>query len=125
MITSRWMTYGKAWIIDKTLLYSRIQTVIGQAVKKYHSLREDLEPLLTELAAGEGGTPADRLQVTGAVLYKARIRSRDASRGKSGGYFCYLQTKEETILVTIYSKSDQSDIKIEKVQNIIDGYLKK
>ena len=53
MITSRWMTYGKGWIIDKTLLYSRIQTVIGQAVKKIHSLREDLEPLLTELAAGE------------------------------------------------------------------------
>ena len=119
------MTYGKGWIIDKTLLYSRIQTVIGQAVKKISQLA--WRPWTSIDWACGGGDPGDRLQVTGAVLYKARIRNRDASRGKSGGYrvIYYLQTKEETILVTIYSKSDQSDIKIEKVQNIIDGYLKK
>ncbi|WP_422468559.1 type II toxin-antitoxin system RelE/ParE family toxin [Endozoicomonas sp. ALC013] len=98
---------------------------LGKLLKKYHSLREDLKPLLTELTAGK--TPGDRLQVSGAVLYKARIRNRDASRGKSGGYrvIYYLKTKAKTILVTIYSKSDQADIKIEKVQNIIDRYLKK
>ena len=96
---------------------------LSKLLKKYHHLRADLEPLLAELAAGV--TPGDRLQVTGAILYKVRVRNRDAGRGKSGGYrvIYYLQTKEETILVTIYSKSDQSDIKLEKVQNIIDRYL--
>ena len=97
---------------------------LSKLLKKYHHLREDLEPLLTELAAG--GTPGDRLQVTGSILYKVRVRNRDAGRGKSGGYrvIYYLQTKAETILVTIYSKSDQSDIKLEKVQDIIDHYSK-
>ena len=115
----------RAGSLIKLYYTAEFKRSLGKLLKKYHSLREDLEPLLTELAVG--GAPGDRLQVTGAVLYKARIRNRDASRGKNDGYrvIYYLQTKEETILVTIYSKSDQSDIKIEKVQNIIDGYLKK
>lgn len=59
-------------------------------------------------------------------ISKVRVRNRDAGRGKSDGYrvIYYLQTKEEAILVTIYSKSDQSDIKLEKVQDIIDHYSK-
>ena len=96
---------------------------LAKLLRKYRNLREDLEPLLNELASGQ--TPGDRLQVTGAVLYKVRVRNNDAKRGKSGGYrvIYYLKTKEDIILVTLYSKTEQSDIQANKVQNIIDRYL--
>ena len=95
---------------------------LGKLLKKYRSLREDLEPLLTELAAGK--TPGDRLQIKTIVLYKARIKNTDAKRGKSGGYriIYYLKTKENIILITLYSKSDQSDIQAEQIQKIINRY---
>lgn len=96
---------------------------LSKLLKKYRHLREDLEPLLKALEAGK--TPGDRLQITGAVLYKARVRNSNASRGKSGGYrvIYYLKTQEETILVTIYSTTDQSDIRPEQIQTIMDKYL--
>ena len=95
---------------------------LGKLLKRYRNLREDLEPLLTELEAGK--TPGDRLQIKRAVLYKARIKNSDAKRGKSGGYrvIYYLKTKKTTILITLYSKSNQSDIQAEQIQEIINRY---
>ncbi len=60
--------------------------------------------------------------MTGAVLYKIRVRNSDAKRGKSGGYrvIYYLKTKEVIILVTLYSKTEQTDIQTDEVQSIID-----
>jgi hypothetical protein len=45
----------------------------------------------------------------------------DAARGKRGGYrlLYYLQTPTEIILVTIYSKSEQSDISAEEIRRIL------
>ena len=73
-----------------------------------------------------GQTPGDRLQITGAVLYKVRIRNTDAKRGKSGGYrvIYYVKTEDDVILVTLYSKTEQSDIQVNKVQEIIDRFQK-
>ncbi|WP_448216368.1 type II toxin-antitoxin system RelE/ParE family toxin [Endozoicomonas sp. 2B-B] len=97
---------------------------LSRLLKKYRSLREDLEPLLHKLAAGQ--TPGDRLQVSGAVLYKVRIRNKDTKRGKSGGYrvIYYLKAQKDIILVTLYSKTEQSDIQVSEIQNIIDRYLR-
>ncbi|WOG26386.1 type II toxin-antitoxin system RelE/ParE family toxin [Endozoicomonas sp. 8E] len=92
--------------------------------KKYRSIREDLEPLLDTLAAGQ--TPGDRLQVSGDVLYKVRLRNKDSKRGKSVGYrvIYYLKAQKDIILVTLYSKTEQSDIQASEIQNIIDRYLR-
>ncbi|MCU7890466.1 MAG: hypothetical protein KZQ78_02180, partial [Candidatus Thiodiazotropha sp. (ex Ustalcina ferruginea)] len=45
----------------------------------------------------------------------------DAKRGKSGGYriIYYLHTQESVLLVTIYSKTEQSDIDDAEVVDII------
>jgi mRNA-degrading endonuclease RelE of RelBE toxin-antitoxin system len=58
-------------------------------------------------------------------VYKARIRNSDAQRGKSGGYrvIYYLETNEQTVLLTIYSKTDQADIPNDVLHRIIDNYI--
>ena len=91
---------------------------LKKLAKRYKGLRNDLEPLLEALKTGE--TPGERLQLPGAILYKARVKNSDAVRGKSGGYrvIYYLKTEQSIILVTLYSKSDQSDISISQIKQI-------
>lgn len=56
------------------------------------------------------------------IVYKVRLANRDASRGKSGGYrvIYYLPTDDLTLLLTIYSKTDQSDIVADEIRRILD-----
>ena len=79
--------------------------------RKYRPIRVDVQPLIEQLEAGE--TPGDQLQGIGHTLYKVRVKNSDAKRGKSGGYriIYYLHTAESVLLVTIYSKTEQSDLK--------------
>lgn len=57
-------------------------------------------------------------------MFKVRLRNTDAHRGKSGGYrvIYYLETEEQTVLLTIYSKSDQSDMPTDVIRRIIEDY---
>jgi len=82
--------------------------------KRYH-----LEPILEKLQSGT--FIGDQIPRTGFTLYKVRIRNRDAQRGKSGGYrlIYYLQTSHSIILITLYSKSEQSDISVTELRRII------
>jgi mRNA-degrading endonuclease RelE of RelBE toxin-antitoxin system len=86
---------------------------------RYRHIRSDVQPILDQLEAGE--TPGERIQGLGYTVYKVRARSTDARRGKSGGYriIYYLKTDTDLLLVTIYSKSEQSDIGAEDVLRII------
>jgi len=55
------------------------------------------------------------------MLSTTRVRNTSATRGKSGGYrtIYYLQTTTDVLLVTIYSKSEQSDIDAGELLRII------
>ena len=87
--------------------------------KKYRHIRSDVEPIIAQLQAG--ALPGDQVPGVGASIFKVRVRNRDAARGKRGGYrlLYYLQTPTEIILVTIYSKSEQSDISAEEIRRIL------
>ncbi len=87
--------------------------------RKYRHIRSDIEPVIRQLEAGE--TPGDRLQGIDHTLYKVRVKNSDAKRGKSGGYrvIYYLQTSEHTVLVAIYSKTEQSDIDLTELAEIL------
>ena len=87
--------------------------------KRYRTIRSDIEPVLNRLQAGE--FVGDQIPRVGHALYKVRIRNSDAQRGKSGGYrmIYYLRTRTQIILVTLYSKSEQSDISADEVRRII------
>ncbi|MCK9636311.1 MAG: hypothetical protein M0R41_08540 [Methylobacter tundripaludum] len=92
--------------VDYTLEFKRN---IRQLVKKYPSVRQDIEPIIQGLQQGE--LLGDRIQHSGYVIYKLRVKNSDNRKGKSAGYriIYYLKTAANIVLVTIYSKSEQSD----------------
>jgi mRNA-degrading endonuclease RelE of RelBE toxin-antitoxin system len=92
--------------------------------KRYHNLQTDLQPLLDQLIQGE--TPGDRIQGIQSIVYKVRLKNSNAKKGKSGGYrvIYYLKSQDNILLVTLYSKSDRTDIAIETIVNIIAAYEK-
>lgn len=94
-----------------------------QLQKRYRRIDDDLRPLLDQLKRGE--TPGDQVQGVGYPVYKARLKNRDARRGKSGGYraMYYLETAQQVVMITIYSKSDQGDIPVVVIRRIIEEYL--
>ena len=87
--------------------------------RKYHRIHTDVQPVIAQLEAGE--TPGDPIQGVGHAVYKVRVRNTDARRGKSEGYriIYYVQQRNAILLVTIYSKIDQSDIEVNDILQII------
>lgn len=71
-----------------------------------------------------GVTPGDRITGVMVEVYKVRARNSDSTRGKSGGYRIVYQVTSENavILITIYSKTEQSDISPQEIRNIIIEY---
>lgn len=55
------------------------------------------------------------------TVFKVRIKNSSIHKGKSGGYrvIYYLKTSDQILLVTMYSKSDQSDITAAEVREIL------
>jgi len=88
--------------------------------KKYRRIQSDLQPLLDELHSG--ATPGDQVQGIGYTAHKVRLPNSDAQRGTSGGYrvIYYVQTASGRLLVTIYSKTEQSDIPADDIRRIIE-----
>ncbi|PHS20537.1 MAG: addiction module antitoxin [Kangiella sp.] len=95
---------------------------LRQLAKRYRSIRVDVEAFTTQLLDGE--MPGAQISGTGYTLYKVRLKNSDNNRGKSAGYrvVYYLQTAEEIALVTIYSKSDQSDVSVDELKNFMRDY---
>ncbi|MDN5849806.1 MAG: type II toxin-antitoxin system RelE/ParE family toxin [Nitrococcus sp.] len=88
--------------------------------KKYRHIRDDLQPLIDDLQAGH--TPGEQTTGAGYTVYKVRLANTDTGRGKSGGYrvIYWLQTAEARLLLTIYSKSEQTDLSAGQIKRIID-----
>lgn len=105
--------------VDYTLEFKRN---IRQLVKKYPSIRQDIEPIIQGLQQGE--LLGDRIQHSGYIVYKLRVKNSDNRKGKSAGYrvIYYLKTAENIVLVTIYSKSEQSDITTNELKTIIKQF---
>lgn len=87
--------------------------------KKYRSIRSDIQPVIDLLIAGE--LPGDQIPGTSLAIFKVRIKNSDTQKGKRSGYRCiyYLKHREAIILVTIYSKSDQSDVSAARLKTLI------
>lgn len=92
--------------------------------KKFLSIRSDLQPIIDQLLRGE--LPGDKIPGAKVPVYKVRIKNSDIQKGKRAGYRCiyYLKSRQDIVLVTIYSKSDQSDISNSRIHTIINemGY---
>jgi mRNA-degrading endonuclease RelE of RelBE toxin-antitoxin system len=90
--------------------------------KKYHSIRNDIQPVITQLEQGE--LPRDQISGIGYTVFKLRIQNSDIQKGKSGGYrmIYYVKTATRIILLTIYAKSEQVDIAAGDIRIIIGEY---
>lgn len=95
---------------------------IKRLKKKYRHVQSDIQPLLDQLAQGK--TPGDQITGVGFPVYKTRMRNRDVSRGKSGGYrvIYYLRMADMIVLLTIYSKAEQIDISSVEIRRIISDW---
>jgi len=99
---------------------SEFKRNLRHLAKKYRNIRSDIEPVIEKLQSGE--MLGDQIPRIEYILYKVRVRNSDVQKGKSGGYrlIYYLQTTDQIILVTIYSKSEQSDISANQIRRILD-----
>jgi mRNA-degrading endonuclease RelE of RelBE toxin-antitoxin system len=97
----------------------RFAAEVRKLAKRYRRIRLDIQPIIHQLKAGE--LPGDQIPGIDYALFKVRVKNSDAQKGKSGGYriIYYLKTSTQILLVTIYSKSDKSDITAVEVQEVI------
>jgi mRNA-degrading endonuclease RelE of RelBE toxin-antitoxin system len=99
--------------------------------KRYRHVRADIQTVIQDLEVGN--FVGDRISGIGEgyVMLKVRIKNRDIHKGKSSGYRLIYQVESPTsvLLLTIYSKSDRSDITAAELRSIAaefqdDDYLR-
>ena len=98
------------------------QKKVRSLSKKYRHIQTDLQPILEKLRLGE--ILGDRIPGIKFVVYKLRIKNNDVQKGKSGGYrlIYWLQTTDCIVLLDIYSKSEQDNIDVTKISQIITQF---
>lgn len=110
-------------------LTPRFQRDLRTLAKRYRHIQQDIQPLIDQLQAGE--LPGDRISGMDYTVFKVRLKNSDIQKGKSAGYriIYYLKMSdkrqahhERIVLVTLYSKSDQSDITPEDVRDILTQF---
>jgi mRNA-degrading endonuclease RelE of RelBE toxin-antitoxin system len=102
--------------VDATV---KFQKKIKSLEKKYRNIKDDVRPIVESLAVGE--LPGDRIADLNLEIYKVRVKNSNNHKGKSGGDRLFLHSKliDRVILVTIYTKSEQSDIDKNEIEEII------
>ena len=93
---------------------------LRKLAKRYRSIRKDIQPVLEDLQQGK--FQGDRIANIGHTVFKQRVKNSDNQKGKSAGYrvIYYIRTTDTVVLITIYSKSEQTDISESEVKRIIE-----
>lgn len=104
------------------LLTRRFKRDLNHLAKRYRSIRQDLQPLIEKLKVGE--ILGDQLSGLSYPVFKVRLKNSNIQKGKSAGYrvIYYLKTSNTIILMTIYSKSDMSDLKTQVIEKLIQDF---
>lgn len=91
--------------------------------RKYPAVSREIRNLMDQLEADE--RPGDKIPGVGHDVYKVRLPNPSASRGKSGGFraIYYLQMADVVFLLKIYSKTEQTDISVEEIRQIVAAIL--
>jgi mRNA-degrading endonuclease RelE of RelBE toxin-antitoxin system len=101
---------------------TRFQRDVRTLAKRYRAIRSDIQVLFNQLQAGE--VPGDQVPGMDYTVFKVRVKNSAIQKGKSAGYrvLYYLKTNDRVVLVTMYSKSDRTDIPPEEVRDILKQY---
>ena len=97
----------------------RFEYDVRRLGKRYRRIRLDIQPLIERLELCE--LPGDQIPGMEYAVFKVRVKNSSVQRGKSGGYrvVYYLKTRSQILFVTMYSKSDRSDITATEVREIL------
>lgn len=89
--------------------------------KKYSTVTKEIRRLVVEIE--QDGRPGDKVPGVGYDVCKVRLKNPDAGKGKSGGFrvIYYLRLEDHVILLTIYSKTDQSDLSPQAIKEILES----
>lgn len=89
--------------------------------KRYRQIRSDVQIVIEQLQSGK--LLGDRLPGLNVAAFKVRAKNSDIQKGKSAGYRIIYQVETPTkiILLTIYFKSDQSNIALEEIEQIVEA----
>ena len=102
-------------------LTSEFQRKLKALAKKYRKIQTDLQPILEQLQIG--AFLGNQIPDIGFVVIKVRLKNSDSQKRKSGDYrlIYWIVSPEVIVLLDIYSKSDQSDIEVDEIRQIIKG----
>ena len=106
----------------QTELSDHFEKELRRLHRKFPSILSEVEILVDQLERGE--LPGDKIPNIGYNVYKVRLRNPSAGRGKRGGFraIYYVRHTSFVVLITIYFKSDQTDIHKERLQALIQQY---
>ncbi len=98
------------------------QGQLRKLAKRYRSIRSDLQPLFDGLA--RGNCPGDQISGTTYTVFKVRVKNSDIQKGKSSGYRVIYQLRDKIciLLITIYSKSDETTLTASEIREIINRF---
>ena len=103
-------------------LTPEFQRKLRTLAKKYRQIQADLHPILEQLQLGV--FLGDQIPGIGSIVMKVRLKNSNIQKGKSGGYrlIYWISSPELIVLLDIYSKSDQQDIEVGEIRQIIKEF---
>ena len=107
--------------IDLTPEYKRN---LRELSKRFRQIRLDTGPVIEQIQAGN--FIGDRIPGMGEdyVILKVRVKNSNIQKGKSAGYRMIYRVESlvSILLLTIYSKSDRTDISLSEIRSIIADF---
>lgn len=96
---------------------------LKKLAKRYRQISTDIQPILNQLQQGQ--LIGNQISGVSQVVFKARAKNSDIPTGKSGGYRIIYQvfSGEIILLLIIYAKSDQVNITVSEIEQIIKETL--
>jgi len=90
--------------------------------RRFPQVVDEVENLVLQVRSGE--RPGDKIPHVGYDVRKVRLANPSAGRGKSGGFrvVYYLQQADSVLMLTIYTKTEKSDITADQIRRIIEDY---
>lgn len=99
------------------------ERAVKKLSKKYRNIKKDFLPILKQLQAGEFAGNA--ISGFDSEVYKLRVPSSDQKKGKSGGFrliYYIVLDDSEVVLLTVYAKSEKTNIKENEIRRIIEKF---
>jgi mRNA-degrading endonuclease RelE of RelBE toxin-antitoxin system len=93
---------------------------LKQLNKRFHNIKNDVTSLINTLK----DNPKSGIFIK-QNIYKIRLKNSDTRSGKSGGYrilYYYLDSNNEIIFFTIFSKTELENISNNDLDNLLKEY---